>query len=721
MAETLAERGAAPFGSRVRAHFGAFFVLRLQDWEAAEHGRFLPWLPVFVGLGNLLFFAAPAMPSAGLGWAGLALALPCLVFARRSLHGRAVALCLLAAVMGFLAADLRTHARPPWPVLPRRAVLLEGTVAAVDPLPQGRRVLLSHVRLDGGTPSPWRFRIRLRDQDRQPLAPGTRLTLRALLRPPYAPSYPGGWDQRRDAFFQGLGGIGFALGPAQVSAAPGAGGLGETLQRLREAAAARILAAIPGTAGAVAATLLTGIRSAMPYADRDAFSVSGLSHILAVAGLHIGIVMTTVFAACRLALACWSWAALRLPIREIAACAALAVGGFYMLMTGMHLPILRSFAMATLVTLGLLAGRRAISMRSLALAATLILLLQPEALAGVSFQMSFAAVMVLIAGYEGLRARQMAALAHRPGVLGFLLRDFALVAVTSILASLATAPFVAYHFGHLELYSIPANMLAVPLSAFWVLPWGLAAYALMPLHLEALALVPMGWGTAAILAIARGAAALPAADLALGTMPGAAIGLVAFGMIWLCLWQSRMRLLGLAPLLAGLLLPLWLGASPAVLVSADFRMIAVRGSGAILLDAARPDAFTLGEWGRFWGDRPVQGFPPAGQAAAGVLCTADGCLAPGGVLLWRASTPPVHCRAVALILARAPWQFRTSPACAGIPVIDHAAVAAGGAAAAWIEDGGAARLRFDRAARGAWPWLDPPQPSSSGMGLAIAR
>ncbi|GAB0119704.1 ComEC/Rec2 family competence protein [Acidisoma sp. 7E03] len=710
MAETLAERGAAPFASRVRLRLGARLLAHFEHWEAAEHGRFLPWLAVFMGVGNLIFFGLPRLPPIGFGWAGLALAVPGLFLARRSLHGRAVALCLLALVLGFLAADLRTHARPAWPVLPRRAVMLEGTVAAVDPLPQGRRVLLGALSLEDGPVLPWRFRVRLRDKDQRPLAPGTRLALRALVRPPYAPSYPGGWDQRRDAFFQGLGGIGFALGPVHVLAAPRATGPAGFLQHMREAVAARILAAIPGTAGAVAATLLTGIRSAMPYADRDAFSVSGLSHILAVAGLHIGIVMTTVFSACRLALACWSWAALRLPIREIAACAALAVGGFYMLMTGMHLPILRSFAMAALVTFGLLVGRRAISMRSLALAAVLILLLQPEALAGVSFQMSFAAVMVLIAGYEALRARRMAALAHRPGLLGFFLRDFALVTVTSILASLATAPFVAYHFGHLELYSIPSNMLAVPLTAFWVLPWGLAAYALMPLHLDALALVPMGWGTAAILAIARGAAALPAADLALGAMPGIAIGLVAFGIVWLCLWQSRTRLLGLVPLLLGLLLPLWLGASPAVLVSADFRMVAVRGQDAVFLDAQRPDAFTLGEWARFWAGRPVRGFPPAGGKSGGVICTADGCLAPGGVLLWRAAAPPAACRGIALIVALAPWQFRAGPGCAGLPVIDRAAVAAGGAAAVWIGQGGV-RLRFDRPGRGGWPWLDPPAPA----------
>lgn len=705
MAETLNQRRAAPPWGRVRARLAAEF----HAWEAAEQGRLLPWLAVFMGLGNLLFFAQDAMPAAWIGGLALMLAVMLLAASWRRLYGRAVAGCVLAVALGFAAASLRTHALPPLADLPRGAVAVQGVVAMIDPLPRGRRVMLGAVSLGAGPVIARRLRIRLRDTDLQSLATGDRVALRALLRPPYPPSYPGGWDQRRDAFFQGLGGVGFALGPVRRLSAAQGHGLGARLQMLREAVARRVLAAIPGTPGAVAATLMTGIRSALPYADQDAFSVSGLSHILAVAGLHIGIVMTTVFAACRLALAQWSWATLRWPVKEIAALAALAVGGFYMLMTGMHLPILRSFVMAALVTLGLLAGRRAISMRSLALAAGLLLLLQPEALAGVSFQMSFAAVMVLIAGYDLLRDQRLALLAHRPGLWGYVRRDFALVTVTSLLAALATAPFVAYHFGHLELYSVPANMLAVPLTAFWVLPWGLAAYALMPVHLEALALVPMGWGCAGILGIARHAAALPAADIALGRMAPACLVLVAFGMIWLCLWQSPRRLLGLLPLGAGLLVPVILGASPQLLVSADFRMIAVRAPGAVFLAAPRPDPFTLGEWARFWNGRPVRALPAPGQAEGGAACTADGCLLPDGVLLWRSADPPAQCRRVALVVASAGWTLVRTAECAAVPVIDRAAVRAGGATAAWVTRG-RVRILTDRACRGHWPWLPADAP-----------
>ena len=714
MVENLQASLAPPIAARGRPAFSALVGRFIQ----AEQGRFLPWLAVFIGLGNILFFAQSRMPPGWIGPALLALSALMLPLAWARLALRAMVLCLCAVALGFAAASLRTHAMPPPAVLPHRAVVVAGRVVAVEPLPQGRRVVFGAASLDQGVRQPRQFRIRLRNTDTAPVAPGDWLKVRALLKPPYPPSYPGGWDQRRDAYFNGLGGLGFALGVPEHLPTPAHHGWGAGWgrgwqgfwQSLREGVSTRILAAIPGPAGAVAATLLTGIRSAMPYADRTAFSTTGLTHILAVAGLHIGIVMMTAFAALRFGLACWPWLALRIRVKEAAAVAALLVGAFYMMMTGMHLPIMRSFVMASLVTLGLLAGRQAISMRSLALAAMLLLLVQPEALEGVSFQMSFSAVAVLIAGYDWLRMRHITLLAHRPGLWGFLMRDMSFITVTSFLAALATAPFAAYHFGQIEIYSIPANILAVPITAFWVLPWGLLAYALMPLHLAFLALVPMGWGCAAILGIARFGAGLPAATIAAGAMPLFCLGLIGFGMLWLCLWGSRARLFGLLPLLAGLALAPILGHGPQGLISPDFRMIALGGRGVVYLEAKRPDDFTLGEWARFWGGRPLVRLPAEGTAK-GALCSPSGCLLPrrgmAPVLLWRASAPPATCQGFSLVILENLWRPPEGDGCRLVPVITRRDVWRAGAAAMSFAPPGRVIIRYDRPARGDWPWLAP--------------
>ena len=687
----------------------------LDSWIEAERGRFMPWLAVFMAAGIVVFFAQPAEPAAWIGPAFAGLALPLVVFARHHQTGRAATACLLAVAIGFASASLRTHGMPPMPDLPRGAVAVSGTVVAVEPLPVGRRIILGRVSL-GGAALDRGLRLRLRDTDRQPLAPGDRLAVRALLRAPFAPAYPGAWDQRRDEYFQRLAGGGFALGAARLSVSAHRSGLTERWQRFREGVAARIAAAVPGPPGAVAATLLTGINTAIPAGVRGDFATAGLAHILAVAGLHIGIVMSTAFAAARFGLVQWEWAALRWPIKQIAGVAALAVGAFYMAITGMHLPIIRSFVMACLVTLGLLLGRRAISMRSLGFAATVLMLAQPESVDGVSFQMSFAAVMVLIAGYEVLHSLKIASFSHRAGMLGWLRRDLLLVATTSLLAAAATAPFVAYHFGQVQIYSVLANMLAVPLATFWVLPLGLAGLLLMPLHLGFLALVPMGWGCALMIAIARVAAGLPAATLSVPPESLTGLCIASLGLIWLCLWRSTARLLGLAPLVFGVIVMPFFVQVPDILVSPDLRIIAVREPDAIYLQQTGHDDFTLGEWRRFFGGRPVVALPDEGTLGrSSVSCTAQGCVLPGrgagAVLIWRAYGPPANCRGIGVIVATGYLDPLTGAGCAGVPQVDRDRVWSGQAIAIRLDPQGP-RVTVDRDQRGIWPWLPPLRPDA---------
>ena len=229
------------------------------------------------------------------------------------------------------------------------------------------------------------------------------MQVRSLLRPPSPPAYPGAWDLQRDAYFSGLGASGYALNPLVVlESAPPTGAMA-WLQAVRDGIAQRVITGLPGPPGAVATTLLTGTTLAIPQADREAFRDSGLAHLLAVAGLHIGIVMGLVFGATRLGLAAIEHTALHWPAKAIAGMTALVAGAGYLMLTGAHVPIIRSFAMACLVTLGIAVGRRALSLRGLALAAAALIVIAPNEVVGVSFQMSFAAVLALISGYEALR------------------------------------------------------------------------------------------------------------------------------------------------------------------------------------------------------------------------------------------------------------------------------------------------------------------------------
>lgn len=671
---------------------------------AAERGRLAPWLAVAMGVGVLAYFALHREPSPWAAAPAPLLVLLAWLVARRAPHaGWAIGLAAAAAI-GFGAALLHAARAPPMSALPMGAVVLTGVVQDVDLLPEGRRVTIAGARLQrGDAPLARTLRVRLRGNDPARPAPGDRIEVRALLRAPSVPAYPGGWDFQRAAFFAGQGGAGFAIGPATV--VPG-GGEGPPLAGLRAAIEARVTAVLPGAAGAVAAALLTGGQSAIPRDDLAAMRDSGLAHLLSVSGLHIAIVMGVTFWVVRLLIACWRWLALRLDGKPVAGVAALAAGGFYMLLTGAEVPMQRSFAMAALVTLALLVGRQAISMRSLALAAAAVMLLAPAQLLGPSFQMSFAAVLALIAGWEALRG-PMARLRGEGGPWRIAAVWAAGLIGTSVLAGLATAPVGLAHFGRLQWYGVAANAVAVPLTSAVVMPAGMLAAVLMPLGLDRPALAVMGWAVEGVLTVAREVAAWPGAAQGARPMPGWGLAAYGFGLAWLCLWRTRWRWLGLPAILLALASPL-LHRPPDLFVSGDARLIGISAGGGFWLERQRgASGFVRDQWLRALGVGTASPLPAAGEAAGvAIACGAESCRLRGlrggaeVAILRGAAEPP--CGTVALIVSPEPVRGR----CDGTQVVDRFAVWRHGSHAAWFTAAGV-RVVSDRDWRGARPWVPP--------------
>ncbi len=663
-------------------------------WLEAEQGRFTLLLPVAMGAAILGYFALPAEPPLWLGAAFLTAGLAALALGWRRLDTRFLAGVALAAASGFAAAQWRTHDMPPLLAVPRGAVTIAGVVKSVDLLPTGRRVTFADPLLNGAQQRR-DIRVKLDDADATALAAGDGATVRGLLFKPDRPAYPGGWDFGRDAFFENLGAAGFALGDVTVTRPAADAGFARGLRRLREAIAARILAVLPVPTGSIAVTLLTGFEQDIPAPERQNFIAAGLAHLLAVAGLHVGIVMGLAFGATRFALSRPERLALHYPIKSFAALAALLAGAGYALLTGAHLPILRSLAMASLVTLGVAAGRRAISLRGLAIAAALIMLTTPEAVVGVSFQMSFSAVAALITGYAAAQ-RFFARLHEGTSPRRRLAAHLAGLFYTSLLAGAASMPFAAFQFQQIQPYWIFANLVAVPLTALWVLPCGLAALALMPFGLAALALVPMGWGIAVIVACADAIAAWPDAMLRVPPMPAAAILLYAGGLAWLCIWRSRARLAGLAPMPVALAVCL-LARPPDVLVSPDAKLIAVRGgAGYELLRQNRASAFTLAQWAPVW----------AGAIPAPMDC-ADGPCRLGAILVVPQGS--TGCAGDARLVI-SPEPLRGACDAPGRVVIDRFTVWRQGAVAVWVGKGDV-RVLTDREVQGSRPWV-PAWPKS---------
>ncbi|WP_249212583.1 ComEC/Rec2 family competence protein [Acetobacter persici] len=748
----------------------------------AEQRRLVLWGPVGMALGVLAYFLLPQEPGAvwGVGLPLIVLVLGAVLLAAGwlSVWARLAGGACMALALGFVSAWSAAHRQPPIPELPRRAVVVSGTVQSVTVLPPrgaddsagARRLVLAGARfatpLDQGMrPLQRTLSITLRPDDSARLVPGNAVQVRALLRPPPFPAFPGGRDLQREAWFAGSAGSGRALGAVQPIAcshgAPFHAGVGNgglagqnrtpgsvepadenipgpeaegqdgqaicagpargfsiRLEPLRERIDARIRQVLPGAAGTVASTVLTGEGASVPRAVREDFSASGLAHLLAVAGLHLGIVLGVLMAVVRLSLSAWMWAALRWPCKEIAALLALLGGAAYVTLTGLHLPALRSLMMAGVVVLGLVAGRRAVSMRGLALAAAVVLLGTPQAVLGVAFQMSFAAVMALIAGYEVARPYLSRFREEKHGFGRWFALHLTTLTLTSLLAGLATLPVVMAHFGEVQPFFILANLVAVPVMALWIMPLGLLALALMPLYLDAVPLHLMGWGIQAVLAGAHSIAHWPAARVAVPSMPGWGLAAVLLGMCWLCLWRPVWRLAGLAPMLLGVLSPC-LVTQPDLLISPDGGLMAVRDGRQVLVGGQSRDAYLVrAVWQQAFA-LPMQPFPAEGDATpdGALACGQDGepdvCLLnlKGRAVLLRvrdrsdgmALLPDSLCAGMDLVISAAPLR----QSCPGVRGLDRFTAWRDGAQALFLGPEGV-RVVSDRMVGGARLWVMKP-------------
>jgi competence protein ComEC len=595
----------------------------------AERDRWALWAPVFFALGILVYFALPSEPSPLL-LAVLALGIVAAADGARR-HRQAafrylgwLALALLLA--GFATAQLRTLSVDA-PVLPRASVYqLEGTIRTAEPRDAGQRLLLEDLAIErvDRSATPARVRLTIRAMD-PPLLPGQRIKVRARLQPPSGAPVPGGFDFAERAFFEQLGGVGFAYGLAEVVGGPAAKG-SRPIANLRFAIASRAETVIGGAEGAVAAALLTGLRASIPQEVWRNMQVAGLAHLLAISGLHMTLVAGTVFVACRFLLSLWPALALRVVPKKPAACVALFAAFAYLLLAGATVPTQRAFIMAGVALVAVLFDRNPLSLRLLAYAALAVLVMLPESLLGPSFQMSFAAVVGLIAFYETLRQRRRREAPEEDPFRqkSVVLLYFTGILLTTLIASVATTPFAAYHFQRIATYGALANLVAVPLTAFWIMPMGLLALILMPFGLDAPILTVMGKGIAIVLEVAAFATALPGAAIDITPWPGTGLLVIVLGALWLCLWQTTWRRWGLALVGVGILIAL-LARPPDLLVDrrGDFVVWRIAAGEAHLLERKR-DTWLRQQMLQVAG--ATVGLPFATRADGRLRCDPLGCL-----------------------------------------------------------------------------------------------
>lgn len=567
-------------------------LARLNMTLLEQRGHLFPWAPVFLALGIGTYFGLLKEPGEAV-FVGLVLAAVLCILTALRWPGGLTALCwaVALAAIGFCLAGWRAHAVA-GPVLQWRYYgPVEGRIVAIDrSASDAVRLTLDQVRLRNIPPDarPTRVRISLHGPDMKTAKPGLRVMTTAHLSPPQGPVEPAGFDFRRHAWFQELGAVGYTRVAVLIVEPTLPGSFLLRITAVRMAISQRVRQILPGDVGGFAAAVTTGDRSGVSQAALQTLRDSNLAHLLAISGLHMGLLAGFVFGGLRVALSLWPAFALRIPVRKIAALGALAVALIYLGLSGGSVSTERAFVMTAVMLGAILVDRRALSLRAVAMAALIVLAIWPESLLSPGFQMSFAATTALVAVFGWLRDAEWTPKGRWGGAI------FGLV-VSSAVAGLATSPVGASHFNTMSHYGLIANLLCVPLMGILVIPSAVLAAILAPLGAGAIGLHLMGLGLSWTLGVAYWVAELPGAVGYVKSPSWDVLPLFSFGMLCLMLWQGRLRFVGIIPVVVAIVF--WANTDrPDVLIADNGTLVGVMTPDGRALSKPKGTGFVAGVW-----------------------------------------------------------------------------------------------------------------------------
>lgn len=699
-----------------------------------QFDRFFLWTPVAFGIGAAAYLGQASEPTVlTLTLVSmLAIAFGIASFAMRS-HRGFVSIAALSAIVfcGFVAAKIHSDAIAA-PIMPQGlgVARLDGWVVDVEtPSDTGERLLIAPVRIGGLSPAktPTRVRIVVRSPggpEGLP-TPGGAIHVTALLDPPPGPASPGAYDFARDAWFEGIGGVGLALrfpSAKSLPSPPMALRLEMAVNAIRWSTARALVSNIrsvlgtdDGGAAGLAAAVTTSHQDWLAPAHRDDLRASGLAHMLAIAGLHTAAVSGFAFFGFRFLIASWPWLALRIPGKKVAAIAALFVVAGYLLLSGAHPPARRAAITASVAFFAILVDRRAVSLHSLALAALIILVGEPEVVLSPGFEMSFCATASLISLAEMWRRPSQAIGLSWPLAALQKLRDWAVaMAAVSFVAGAATGPFAIQHFNRVANYGVFANLTADFLASAVLMPAlvvslvcqgaGIAPAVAFPAYWLA------GWSARMVVDIGHVFAVAPGAAYSISSAPQVALAISYLGIVLACLWRGKLRWIGLPMAAAVAIWPR--PPSPVAWIAADGNDAAiVVGKHEIAL---KPGARLYAT--QLWAQR--RGFTLDADVAMATafqqksfLCDRKGCAPIGNtrpaIAAWWSKRSPSEDRLASLcahadiLIVRA--DIGAMSPCSSAIVLTRSAFERGGAAEVFQTPGGW-HISWAQPGRGNRPW-----------------
>lgn len=534
------------------------FINTLKENFLAERERFVLWLPILFGLGIGIYFLLPQEPSYWFTIVFVELLLFFLYIFRFYPLRFMVTGSLLVIALGFSNIQIRSMYQAKFvekPSVQKEVTYLKGQILKIDLSAKGKtRLLLTNVQdFDKERKGLYRVTLSAKSTD---LTEGKCVEMVATLMPPMAPVVPDGYQFNRKSFYEGISAIGYANSFAYETYCKQSLSLKQKINifisYLRKNVVCNIEDILPKDQAAVVSAILAGDRSLISERLNQQYRDSGLAHFLSISGLHMSMIAAISFFALRLLLAIIPNVALKYDCKKISALFAIFMSFIYLLISGMEIPAQRAFIMTFVVLLGVLFSRNAISMRMLGFAAFVVLLISPQSLVSASFQMSFAAVLVLIAFYERF-ASPINKFFKSRNIIKIIIAYIMGLLISDFVASMATLPFAIYHFNKVAVYTTLGNMLAGPVIGLIIMPFVFITLFLMPLNLYELPLKIVGFGVELVNNITSYVASLPNAGYQILSMPFWGLMLIVWGGLWLCIWQRKWRLWGALPIVLGFL------------------------------------------------------------------------------------------------------------------------------------------------------------------------
>ncbi len=672
-----------------------------------ERSRWPLWLPVALAIGVVAYFTLPFEPP--LWVLGITAALGLLAWGFRFVFWPlAVVFYVLTLVsLGFSAAKIEALIDER-PMLDRPVPYgdISGRVALTDIMPDGIRLTLSHPTIEklGSAAVPELVRVKFGELTLEDMPPiGSLVRFKGQLNAFSEPVAPHAADFRRYAFYKHLGGLGWsrdAIDIVDPSPAPASWSeaFSLSLERARKTLALHVYERLPGDVAAITAARLNGEQTGISSPVMDAMRTAGLAHLLATSGANVTIMGLMIYFPLRAFLALFPSIALRYPIKKWAALAAILSALAFTFLVGSQAATMRSMIMVGIAMFAVTVDRHTNLLRLVMLSALLAMLFAPSATIGPSFQMSFAAVFCLVA-----TARPSAWLPDKP-VSSWppLVKPAFDIVRMSLIAIAATTPYSIYHFQTFNVYGFVSNVLAIPITSFWVMPFTIFAYLTAPFGADGFFIDMAGLGNAVTIRIATTVTSWPLSVVHLPAMPDIALLAFTAGGLWLCLWREKWRYLGLLPILAGALYPLYTTA-PDFFVSPSGRVWAVRlDDGRLAVSNVKRERFAVDQWRERLGGIDIidaKALPPDNRQ---ISCDELGCIYHRKNLA--IAMPNVDlaaledCDRADIVIA--PFDIRE---CRANTVIDARALEAHGAYVLYFTDG-APRIETARPKRGARPW-----------------